>query len=420
MRNTTTSYKNVIKLGIYSFILLNIFTNAIKILPSGAYYRELLVIELLITIIVAMDFGFKIPIESSAKQKIVAIFLSQFLAYFFTTLFEKYDCFDIHRLIAFLLMYIVLFEAAKFGKITKRDFEQILKIIIIIGIVACFYNIFIHRDTILTLNLTKIMYYTSTYSAFFLTRSNFCLLLVVCYVISLYFYDLNKKRIFILLAVFFVGNVLLTNARTSIIILALITANYLFMKKNGSARNIIIIILCGAILALLPWDSIILNFKNIMDKYSLIFRINSSDFSNGRLELWWYAFKDMDLKSFLLGHGIGSKDAYLGMIGAIAYSFHSSWIDLFYEGGMCLFLIYASVFIYVIKYVKNSTLSVIQKKMFYNFIIILLVSGIGDAIALPFMLDTSTIFSTLVFITFPICTVNGDRRTAMRGDINES
>lgn len=108
------------------------------------------------------------------------------------------------------------------------------------------------------------------------------------------------------------------------------------------------------------------------------------------------------------------------MIGAIAYSFHSSWIDLFYEGGMCLFLIYASVFIYVIKYVKNSTLSVIQKKMFYNFIIILLVSGIGDAIALPFMLDTSTIFSTLVFITFPICTVNGDRRTAMRGDINES
>ena len=192
------------------------------------------------------------------------------------------------------------------------------------------------------------------------------------------------------------------------------------MKKNGSARNIIIIILCGAILALLPWDSIILNFKNIMDKYSLIFRINSSDFSNGRLELWWYAFKDMDLKSFLLGHGIGSKDAYLGMIGAIAYSFHSSWIDLFYEGGMCLFLIYASVFIYVIKYVKNSTLSVIQKKMFYNFIIILLVSGIGDAIALPFMLDTSTIFSTLVFITFPICTVNGDRRTAMRGDINES
>ena len=164
-------------------------------------------------------------------------------------------------------------------------------------------------------------------------------------------------------------------------------------------------------MALLPWDSIILNFKNIMDKYSLIFRINSSDFSNGRLELWWYAFKDMDLKSFLLGHGIGSKDAYLGMIGAIAYSFHSSWIDLFYEGGMCLFLIYASVFIYVIKYVKNSTLSVIQKKMFYNFIIILLVSGIGDAIALPFMLDTST---------FPICTVNGDRRTAMRGDINES
>ena len=420
MRNTTTSYKNVIKLGIYSFILLNIFTNAIKILPSGAYYRELLVIELLITIIVAMDFGFKIPIESSAKQKIVAIFLSQFLAYFFTMLFEKYDCFDIHRLIAFLLMYIVLFEAAKFGKITKRDFEQILKIIIIIGIVACFYNIFIHRDTILTFNLSKIMYYTSTYSAFFLTRSNFCLLLVVCYVISLYFYDLNKKRIFILLAVFFVGNVLLTTARTSIIILALITANYLFMKKNGSARNIIIIILCGAILALLPWDSIILNFKNIMDKYSLIFRTNSSDFSNGRLELWWYAFKDMDLKSFLLGHGIGSKDAYLGMIGAIAYSFHSSWIDLFYEGGMCLFLIYASVFIYVIKYVKNSTLSVIQKKMFYNFIIILLVSGIGDAIALPFMLDTSTIFSTLVFITFPICTVNGDRRTAMRGDINES
>lgn len=412
------NYRGIIKIGLYSFIILNIFTNAVKLLPSTFYYRELLLIEMIITVLVVIIFKFQIPIEPSAKQKISIIFLSQLTAYFFTMLFEDYDCFDIHRLFAFLFMYVVLFESAKFGKITVKECGHILKVVVIIGIVACFYNIFIHRDSIFTFNLTRIMYYTSTYSAFFLTRSNFCLLLIVCYVIILYFYEKDKKLIYVLLAVFFAGNIILTNARTSIFALLVVTVFYLFSKKNSFVRNVLIIMICILILLTLPWNLISLNINQIIEKYSLIFRTNSSDFSNGRFQLWEYALRDMNILSFFVGHGIGAKDAYLSMIDAVAYSFHSSWIDLFYEGGLCLMFIYASVFKYIVKYVRNSRLTFAQKRVFYNFIIILLVSGIGDAVALPFMLDTSTIFSTLLFITLPICTVNGANEEFIRKRLN--
>lgn len=400
-------YNGVIQIGIYGFFLINIFTNMVKILPTNTYYRELLILEVCIAIAAIMTFRFKLNVEKIGLRKIVIIISAQIVAYFTTALIGDYDSWDFHRLAIFCAIYLVLFEFAKYAFITEDEYYRILRAVIIIGVFACIYNVFLNRSSILTLNFKIIMYYTSDYTSFFLTRSNFCLLLVICYAIVIYFYESRKSKLWILLAIFFATNVFLTNARTSIIAILAVTIYYFLMQKKKLVRNIAVIVLCIVALLLLPWDMLFSDLQRITEEYSLIFRTNTEDISNGRIWLWGMAIKDTNLLSFFIGHGVGSKDMYLSYINAFALSFHNGWIDLFYEGGAIMCIIYIFVFVEVVKIVRHSFLEHTQKKLFYSFLVILFVSSMGDSIALPFLLDSSAIFSSIMFITLPICTVNG-------------
>lgn len=397
-------YSLIIFLGICLFYLLNILTIALVVIPDVLYYRALLVLELVLVFLAFVQFNWKFKINKNSINRLAIILIVQLFAYVVTNITEKYECFDIHRLFIFLLMYFVFFECAKNINITFRNHFIIHKMIFFIGLFACIYNLLVHQETILTFNLGTIMFYTSTYSSFFLTRSNYCLLLVVSYIISLYFYEISKNKRWICAAIFFVGNILLTNARTSIITVVTVTVFFLFFQKNKILRNLFLIFIGIIIFLLMPWDILIGDLNDFIQKYYLLFfRNNIEDLSNGRLGLWISLFQDLNPVNIFIGHGIGSKDAYLTEIGAIATSFHNLWLDIFYEGGIILLGLFFYTIYYVVKKVKNSHLSDATKQLFYCYIVILIVSGMGDAIATPFMLDTSSIFSTIIFITLPIC-----------------
>lgn len=407
MKNCKCNYNNLICFGVFTFFLLNIFTVALPILPIALYYRGLFVIEICLAIIGIIEFQFKLPCMKHVGFTIIIIIFFQLLSYGFDVVLEDFICFDIHRLLAFVLMYMILYECAKFGKISLCFYENFNTIILLFGLFACLYNIVINRESILTFNLSKIMYFTSMYKSFFLTRSNFCLLLTTCYTISIHRWEKEKKIVVLALAIFFAVNILLTNARTSILTISVVTILFLTYQKKSNIRNIMLFLVICLVLVTLPWDSFLLKLNDLSQKYSLIFRTGSSDVSNGRFTLWKLVFDNINPVNLLIGHGIGSKDAYLSYIGEFATSFHSSWIDLFYEGGVTFIIIYAFVFYNVIQHVKYSHLSQPDKRLLYSYIVIVLLCGGGDAIALPFMLDTSTIFSTIMFITIPLTVANG-------------
>lgn len=48
-----------------------------------------------------------------------------------------------------------------------------------------------------------------------------------------------------------------------------------------------------------------------------------------------------------------------------------------------------------------------NKKLFFELFIVIGVSGFGDAIATPFLLDTSSLLATLLLFTCPITLING-------------
>lgn len=399
-------YSSVIIAGLVSFYLLNIFSVAIPVIPIELYYRGILIIEVLLICLVFIQSGWRCGIDRNGIKRIGAIFFTQLLAYLMTGLYEEYDCFDVHRLLVFLLMYFVFFEYAKQKRISFKFNYLALKSIIYIGIGACLYNLLMHGNTILSFNLETIMMYTSTYSSFFLTRSNYCLLLTVGYVIALYFHEIEKKKKWLLISIFFAVNVFLTNARTSIITIIIVSCVFLLLQKNKAIRNLYFVLFCMIIIVFIPWDILLGDLSEFIEKYYLLFFRNTEDFSSGRFGLWTSLFQDLNPINIFIGHGIGSKDAYLTSIAAIALSFHNLWLDLFYEGGLFLLAIYIYTMYFVLKKVNNSYLSNAAKQLFYCYMVILIVSGMGDAIASPFLLDTSSIFSTIIFITIPICVSN--------------
>ena len=400
-------YKKVIQFGIVSFMLLNIFTNVIKIFPSSLYYRLLLIIEILLIVIACFVMGFRVSISKNCRYILILILFSQILAYIVDYFFEDYNCFDIHRLFAFIGMYLVIFEWSKKTHIDLNYLNKLNCIIVLLAIAASIYNLIIHRDTIFPFNLNHIMYYTSTYASFFLTRSNYALILTVAFSISIYNYEETKKFSWLISSVYMLMNILLTNARTSIITVAIVLLIFLFLQKKSVVRNLLIVMCISFALVILPWNSIISKFFMLTSKYSLLFRTDKGDLSNGRFELWTMAFSDVNIFSFIFGHGIGAKDAYLESVSAFAKSFHSSWVDLFYEGGIILYMIYIHIFYTVINRVKKSFLSITKKRLFYSYFIILILCGFGDAVALPLMLDTSTIIASIMFISVPLNAVNG-------------
>ena len=403
--NYIKKYNNIINWGLLLFVVLNVFTNSIKILPNVFYYQFLLIIELTL---VGYLFIYcrKIYINITDVCFIIFVAIIQSLSYIITFFIDGYYCFDIHRLLIFILMIVVLFYVPKYSYINKQYFENLLSGIIILGFLSCIYNIYSNWSIIKSFNIVNIMYYTSLFASFFNTRSNFCLLLCVSCAICLMRIK-QKKKIYYLLLYFFFMNILLTNARTSIIVILGLIFIEFWKKCKNLLRGLIIFIFFVAVITFIEGNYFLSNFNDVINEYSLLFT-RGDDFTNGRFELFEKAWNGTNIISFFIGHGIGSKDAYLTYIGSSIFSFHNMWIDIFFEGGILLLLIYIYFARYVILSLKISKLNHEVKVFFYNLFFIVSVSGFGDAIATPFLLDTSSIFSTIILFTCPICLLNGN------------
>ena len=409
-RDTAVNFMPVIVFGIILHIALNVFTQAIPIISQTKYYSGLLIVELLMSCFAIYKCQSQISMQNNNLDIVIYLGITQIIAYFANLFYENFDCFDIHRLSAFLIMVICTYCFAWNSKVEKIELEKFLDTFILITVIACIYNTIVNWLYIQSFNPLIMMSYTNRFTSFFQTRSNYCLFLCIAVAISLYKYRTSKKILYIALISFFTLNIIMTNARTSIITLVLMFLLHIFLTTKNKTTYLLFLPILFAVFIFspIPWERFIGSLDSFTEKYYLLFsRASASDdFSNGRMELWKFAFEDINPLNFVIGHGIGSKDAYLMFINASAASFHSIWIDLFFEGGLLFVVLYICLIAKIIKTVKTSLLNNDLKNMFYVFMSILIVSGFGDAIALPFMLDTSVIISTLLFITLPIASSN--------------
>ena len=394
----------IVSFGILLFMGLNFFSNVINILPVGLYYRFLLVIEI---VLILMSLSNRFVMYKREAFNVVFIVIVQIVAYIATITMEDYFCFDIHRLLMMVLMIIALFYNAKNMCITNKSFEQIMSWMLMASIVAILYNFYMNSSYILPFNLSRMMYYTDRMKGFFLTRSNYCYVLCIGVAICIYRFKRNKGFYGILFIVL-LGNIVLTNARTSLIAVSVMLVYEIWHSRyNRKLKHILIIIFLIMTLVLIPWERVLDSLGYLGKNYELLFTRNNGGISSGRFDVWKLAIDDTNIVSFFIGHGIGSKDAYLNFLHVGIGSFHSLYVDLFYEGGILLLILFGYYYTIMIFQIKKSGLDFKTKKLFYEIHLMTLFAGIGDAIASPFMLDTGSVLSTLLLFTLPIALING-------------
>lgn len=414
MGNKSDRYiKGMFAINIILTIVLTFFYYFFKDRIPNFYVLSLFAIEILCILFGLANGKFKLRLKNNDKRILLIVVATQPIACFISTLRFGVLVFDIHKIFLFCGMISVCFFLAKKHTISVKLFNQILDIVLAIGLFACLFNLFVNKQYFQSLDLSIIMYYTWNFSSFFFTRATYGVFLSICAIIALYRVEKKFNIVYIILYIFFLLNVLITAARMEM--LAVIMASCVYMLHSKRYRKIVIpiffLVLILLIIYVLPiWYTKIAFF---IDKYFLFFKGHgglSNDVSTGRFELWGKALGYTDVFSFFFGHGLGSKDTIMlkdniQILGQNLTSFHCGYVDLFFETGVFGVGVIFYIAVSIIKKTKMIQSQRIRN-LLWGLMSIWFLVNIADSNLLPFTTDMFSPVASFFFFTFPVCLSN--------------
>lgn len=366
-------------------------------------------IEIFTTLYVLSVEQFEISMERNEVTIILLFTVGQLMMFGITSILEKTLFFDVHKLLMCLGLLYSTFFSAKRIKCNIKEYDIILNILIIVGIVSTLYNFFVNFSTFKMGNLTRILFYSWNFRSFFSSRAAYGTFLALCAIIALMKSEQSGKKMFLLLFFWFSANILITAARAQCISLICGVIAYLLYSKRYR-KFVIIAGLFGLVYVLLLNNEY---FVNLIDKYFMLFdhsRDRSTDITTGRLELWTTAFSYMNPWNWLLGVGIGAKDTVMALnavsiLGQQLLSFHSGYVDLVFETGLFGLLIWGWSVKRTFHAVKRQC-PVNVRHFFYASLIAISISNVFDSCYMIFTTDTMAVFATFMIIVFPNAVAN--------------
>ena len=346
----------------------------------------------------------KIVLGKTGKTLIFSFIAFQILSYIITSIRLNITFFDIHKLMMSVGMMISCYYVAKNIECPESTFEKIIDIIMGIGIVSTIYNTILNIGYLSTINLSVIMYYGWNFRSFFPTRAVYGSFISICAIISLYRSEKRGRTLSLVLYCWFAISVIVTSARSQMIALILGSVVYLLHSKKYK-RVVIFGTILGVFLIVLPSIG---KFNQLYEKYFMFFdhsRGRETDITTGRIELWLTALENMNVWSWIVGNGLGSKDTIMALnnvtiLGANLSSFHSGYIDLFFETGLFGLALWGNILVGTIKQLKKYC----PRNIFHFFISVLsiiLVSNAFDSCYMIVSTDTMTTFSSFVVVCLP-------------------
>lgn len=379
------------------------------------YVIALFLIELLCIAWGVISQGFKIKISNNEKILLVVILCTQIGACLVSTLRFGYTIFDIHKIALYVGMLAACFFVARRNTISSKTFNKIINIVLSIGVFACLFNLYVNRQYFQGFNLAIIMFYTWNFSSFFFTRATYGVFVAICAIMALYRAEKERNKMYLLLYIFFVLNVLITAARMEM--LAVIISSYIYMMHSKKYRRVIIPVGLVILFFLIIYgiSNINMIITEFTDKYFIFFKSHgglSDDITTGRIGLWEKAFEYTDIYSFFFGHGLGNKDEIMirdniQVLGETLNSFHSGYVDLYFEMG--IFGVCVTVFIALNILVKTKKMySLKLRNLVWGLMSIWFLVNLADSNLLPFTTDMFSPISCFFFFALPICMINSN------------
>lgn len=385
-------------------LLSGIMSYNAEIIVYGNFAIEIAVIAYVIT-----SHKFKLKINRNDGVLLLAFIIVQVFMFIMTSLENNILQTDIHKILMCIGMIYCSYCIVYKEKCSPKLLDNFLKLIIIFGLIATIYNIAINASVLMIGRLNIIMYYTWGFRAFFPARAAYGSFLAICSIVALMKSEQTKNILYLFIYIWFAGNTIITSARAQC--LALIIGSTIYLLHSKKYRKYVVI---GAFIGVIYLISAgIGHFDEIMDTYFMFFdhsRGRETDISTGRFELWSQALKNMGVINWFFGLGIGSKDAIMSVrnisiLGAELNSFHSGYVDLFFETGLLGIIIWGRTIIKTMKNV-NKKCPAYLRNFFISILTVFLVSCIFDSCFMIYTTDTMAVFSTFFSISLPNTVAN--------------
>lgn len=266
---------------------------------------------------------------------------------------------DFANMIAVITNIYLFFFLCTQYQITREQFLKFMEQMILLGLIACVFNILFNFGSII-----KIFNIETAYSvdikSFFANRNQFGIFLLIMILSNLYIITNKRDKKYKFLQVFFSLNLLLTMSRNAMVGLFIIYGiRFILMLKEKSknldkkqVKLLIITTMLWVIVFVLVITTIPEIWK-IVDKY--IIRSYTITGESGRIKVWK---NGIDILKYNPLTGVGrfqAADLNQRMYDSILNQFHSIYVETIVGYGIIGLLALIYFFYYLIKNIKSSS-----------------------------------------------------------------
>ena len=342
-----------------------------------------------------------VMVKKVKVNKSVVLFAWLFSIPYLTTLlvtslffFEinKYDLIN-----AFVrLMNVMLFLVFPFQlRVTKKGLIRFMYFVVVLGIVACIYNMAVNfRGMLNIFNIRNP--YAVHFKSFYINRNSFAQLLFFGIIANTVLLFNKTRRTALLVYLLFSINLFATLSRTAIASAMIFAAVFvmLYSKKRVGLKFGALVLGFFVVATLLVVD---FNSDFIRN-----FLIRPGAGLASRNLLWENGFRILDASSWLFGTGyLTGRELLTG-----SSQFHSFFVESLVGGGLIELCIFSFLFIFVLRNVRIIGLNdVVTGNVYLAGWTALFFYSLTESVSFFSMGYVDTIFTTF-FITFPILYAN--------------
>lgn len=272
---------------------------------------------------------------------LVLIMLNFIIGAYFGETYFKSGIAEIHT--AAMVCVAISFSICISSKVylSERNITFLLRILVIMGVVSCFYAMVVQKEYLFSLLRGENIYFNSwKYVSFFRQRNIFAEYCFISSIAGCYLYLKTKRVLYLFSVVLFGVQIFLTNSRAALLGFIILLGLSVYLTR----RNKIFIVFFCILVFIASWYT--------FDGYGLLigryYHATSSgiDSIEVRVNMWMDMLQYLSQRStFISGFGMGATTSFLSPVYGVGSS-HNAYLDALFNGGIIYLFatIYAIVF----------------------------------------------------------------------------
>lgn len=397
---------NYIRALFFSIVMMLLPFTIVNLTGKKALLLPLLATSFIILVVVVLHASFRLNHDIRLEYIMMSLIYLYILSLtVISNIFMEIniELFDLINVFAKAITLFLFFSLPKNINLKKETLFKFYQYMIILGIVACIYNMIVNFNSILHFFSINSSYELSLKS-FFSNRNQFgSFLFIELTLIEAYKNKSKNVNIFLYFcSALFLVNLVLTMSRGAILATAVFFI-YVFLNQRGKLLLKVLslaLFIYGTTMVLMSNNSLFMFIRNMI--------IRPESGTTGRSGIWLIGLSVLAENNFIVGLGLNTALRIAKTKGLLLEQFHSFYIELLLNGGILELLFTAVVIISVIKYLAVNNAAKVDKNIIYARLLGFLSLGVFESVSL-FSIGYVDVFFSIFIITLPILISNSGK-----------